>query len=364
MKSLGLKRALIVTDEVLVKIGLSKTIVESLNDSGVEHVLYQGVKPNPSIFVVNEIKEMYKQEHCDLIISLGGGSAHDSTKAAASLIYNPKELKKYQGLNTLKHHMVPMIAVNTTAGTGSEVTNVAVITDPKKHVKMTLVDKHMMCHVNINDPELMLSVPLKTTIYTGIDALSHALESYLSPISNPISDAFALQSLRIIYKNLIPLTKDLKNVKLREELAYGEYLAGVAFNQTSLGFIHAISHQLTALYNIPHGLANAVLLPYVEQYNCKSNKVIKKFVNISKIMGLSAAATNEESLALDCLKSLIEFNKELGLPFTLEELEVKIEDFPKIAKMAMQDFTGLSNPIQPSKKDIINILENAYKGKF
>ncbi len=363
-KSMNLKRALIVTDETLIKIGLHIVVIESLNNNNIEHVLFQGVKPNPSLFVVNEIKKVYIQEHCDFIISLGGGSAHDSAKAAGSLIYNSKTLEKYQGLNTLKHHMVPMLAVNTTAGTGSEVTNVAVITDPKKHVKMTLVDKHMMCHININDPRLMTSVPLNTTAYTGIDALTHALESYLSPISNPISDAFALQALKLIYENLELATRDLKDVKIREKLAYGEYLAGVAFNQTSLGSIHAISHQLTALYNIPHGLANAVLLPYVEKFNCKSSKTVEKFKDVSKIMELKEINLDKDSIATNCLRALIELNKNLNLPYTLKELDVKPKDFPLIAKLAMQDFTGLSNPIQLSKKDIINILEDAYNGKF
>jgi alcohol dehydrogenase len=307
IRRVNMKKALVVTDTVLIQLKTTDNVTEQLTKADVSYNIFDGVLPNPTIAIVNKIMEAYKTNDCDGLISIGGGSAHDAAKAAALLLSNRKPIRKYQGLNVTKHKLLmPLICVNTTAGTGSEVTNVAVITDETTHFKMTLVDKNMLANITVNDSNLMLGLPHKATVYTGIDALTHAIEADLSLVNNDLVQAYSHQAMRTIFQTLPKVYADLQNAECREQMVYGEYLAGIAFNSASLGFIHSLSHAMSAVFNTPHGLANAILMPYVLDYELTNTNVVKKLAKIADYLGLNCGdALNDHEKAKSCVLSIV-----------------------------------------------------------
>ncbi|WP_156471599.1 iron-containing alcohol dehydrogenase, partial [Snodgrassella sp. CFCC 13594] len=240
------------------------------------------------------------------------------------------------------------------AGTASEMTRFTIITDEERHVKMAIVDKHVTPYLSVNDPALMMGMPASLTAATGMDALTHAIEAYVSTAANPITDACAVKAMELIAINLPIVVTDPKNTLAREQMAYAEFLAGMAFNNASLGYVHAMAHQLGGFYNLPHGVCNALLLPHVEAFNLSAAK--ERLDEVGLILG----ANNAELKDLDVISAIKKLAAIVGIPKSLRELGVKEEDFEILAENAMKDVCGLTNPIQPTKEQVIGIFKAAY----
>ncbi|MGL5244928.1 MAG: iron-containing alcohol dehydrogenase, partial [Sarcina sp.] len=284
-KILGGKKALIVTDKFLRNMegGAVELTVKHLTDAGIEVAYYDGVEPNPKDTNVAEGLEIFKNENCDMIITVGGGSAHDCGKGIGIAATHEGDLYDYAGIETLTNPLPAILSVNTTAGTASEVTRHCVITNTKTKVKFVIVSWRNLPLVSFNDPLLMVKKPAGLTAATGMDALTHAIEAYVSKDANPVTDASAIQAIKLISNNLRQAVALGENLVARENMAYGSLLAGIAFNNANLGYVHAMAHQLGGLYDMPHGVANAMLLPHVSRYNLISNP--QKFADIAEFMG-------------------------------------------------------------------------------
>lgn len=359
------KKCLIISTKISGKTGIIKSVLDQFDLAKKDYALFDGVVPNPTLKCVNEAIKIYETEKCDCLLSIGGGSSHDTAKAVSLVIANhEKHLVKYQGLNATKNKTPSIICINTTAGSGSEVTNVAVITNEETHFKMTLVDKHMNAKATVNDSNLMISMPDKVTSSTGLDTLVHGIEAYLSNISNLQSDAHALSAIKLVFNNLPKAFKTPNDINAREKMAYAEYLAGIAFNYVSLGFIHSMSHALSAVYNIPHGLANAMLLPYVLEYELKYDCVVDKLNSIATSLGILKNSKTDNAIEfIKMIKKLLN-SVEISNSLIIEGHEqLNKEELNALAKKAMKDFCGISNPIQFSKKQIIEIYKNALENK-
>ena len=352
------KKALIVTDGVLVQIGLVNKVTDLLESNGIDYVIYSETKPNPTTKNVSDGLKLLKDNNCDFVISLGGGSPHDCAKGIALLATNGGCIKDYEGVNKSKYPQLPLITINTTAGTASEMTIFSIITDEDRHIKMALVDKHMTPVMAVNDPMLMVAMPKSLTSATGMDALTHSIEAYVSTNATPITDACAEKSIELIAKYLKRAVENGNDIEARDMMAYAEFLAGMAFNNASLGYVHAMAHQLGGFYDLPHGVCNAVLLPHVEEFNAKvSANRLKK---VASIMGVDVESMTDEEGAKACIETIKELSKSIGIPSGLKELGAKEEDFDILATNALKDACGLTNPIKATHSEIVQIFKNAF----
>ena len=358
MQSFGGKKALIVTDAFLAKNGMAENIQTILSDAGVESTVFGGVEPNPKDVNVEAGLQVFRENGCDSIISLGGGSSHDCAKAIALVASNGGNIRDYEGVDRSSNPLCPMIAVNTTAGTASEITRFCIITDTSRHVKMAIVDWRVTPQIAINDPNLMVGMPPALTAATGMDALTHAIEAYVSTNANPLTDAAALMSITMITQYLPKAVANGVYMKARDKMAYGQYLAGIAFNNASLGYVHAMAHQLGGMYNLPHGVCNAILLPHVEEFNLIGNA--NRFRDIAKAMGEITENLSTMDAARKAIAAIRQLSSQVGIPERLRDLGVKEEDFPVMAENAMKDVCSVTNPRKAIKEQIIGIFKAAY----
>lgn len=358
IKENNFKKALIVTDKVLVKIGLVNKVTELLEANNIEYTIYDETKPNPTVKNVEDGLNILKEGNCDFVISLGGGSPHDCAKGIALLATNGGSIKDYEGVNMSSKPQLPLIAINTTAGTASEMTIFSIITDEERHVKMALVDKHMTPVMAVNDPMLMTAMPKSLTAATGMDALTHSIEAFVSTNATPITDACAEKSIELITNYLKRAVDNGEDIEARDMMAYAEFLAGMAFNNASLGYVHAMAHQLGGFYDLPHGVCNAVLLPYVQEFNAQVSA--SKLKKVASIMGVDVSDMTDEEGANACIDAIKRLSKSIGIPANLEELGVKVEDFDTLATNALKDACGLTNPIVATHEEIVQIFSNAF----
>ena len=354
---LGFKKALIVTDKVLGQIGIVKKVTDVLDNKSIEYAIYDETKPNPTVKNVNDGLALLKEKECDFVISLGGGSAHDCAKGIALLATNGGEIKDYEGVDKSKKPQLPMVGINTTAGTGSEMTLFAIITDEERHIKMALVDKHLTPIIAVNDPMLMLAMPKSLTAATGMDALTHAIEAYVSTSATPITDACAEKAIELISNYLVNAVENGQDVEARDMMAYAEYLAGMAFNNASLGYVHAMAHQLGGFYNLPHGVCNAILLPPVQEYNKATSA--SRLAKIAKIMGGNIEGLTDEQGADLCIDMIKSLSQTIGIPEGLGVLGVKESDFETLATNALNDACSLTNPRKGNLEEVIAIFKKA-----
>ncbi|OSI15326.1 iron-containing alcohol dehydrogenase [Neisseria dumasiana] len=352
--ALGLKKALIVTDGGLSKMGVADKIGGLLKEKSIDYTVFDKAQPNPTVSNVNDGLVALKDADADFIVSLGGGSSHDCAKAVAIVATNGGKIEDYEGLDKSKKPQLPLIAINTTAGTASEMTRFAVITDEERHVKMAIVDKHVTPLLSVNDPSLMEGMPAPLTAATGMDALTHAVEAYVSTIASPITDACAVKAIELIARYLPTAVKEPKNKEAREKMAYAQFLAGMAFNNASLGYVHAMAHQLGGFYDLPHGVCNALLLPHVERFNQQAAK--ERLDEIGTIL----SKNNDDLKGLDVIDAITKLARIVGIPKSLKELGVKKEDFGVLADNALKDVCGFTNPIQANKEQIVGIFEAAF----
>lgn len=357
IKTLGFKHALIVTDKPLVNIGLVGEVVEKLGQNGITSTVFDGVQPNPTVGNVEAGLALLKANQCDFVISLGGGSPHDCAKGIALVATNGGSIKDYEGLDQSAKPQLPLVAINTTAGTASEMTRFCIITDEARHIKMAIVDKHTTPLLSVNDPELMLKKPASLTAATGMDALTHAVEAYVSIAANPITDACAIKAIELIQGNLVNAVKQGQDIEAREQMAYAQFLAGMAFNNASLGYVHAMAHQLGGFYDLPHGVCNALLLPHVQEYNAKV--VPHRLKDIAKAMGVDVANMTDEQGAAAAITAIKTLSVAVNIPENLTLLGVKAEDIPTLAENALKDACGFTNPKQATHEEICQIFTNA-----
>jgi alcohol dehydrogenase len=357
MKEHGLHHALIVTDKVLNGIGVVAQVQALLAAQDIESCVYDGTHPNPTTENVKQGLALLREHHCDCVVSLGGGSPHDCAKGIALVAANGGEIKDYEGVDRSAKPQLPVVAINTTAGTASEMTRFCIITDEARHIKMAIVDKHVTPILSVNDPHLMAGMPKGLTAATGMDALTHAIEAYVSSAANPITDACALKAATMIAESLRDAVNDGQNMQARENMAYAQFLAGMAFNNASLGYVHAMAHQLGGFYNLPHGVCNAVLLPHVQEFN--TQVAAGRLKDIAAAMGVEVAGLNDEQGAAACIAAIRQLAKDVGIPAGLRDLQVKEEDFATLATNALNDACGFTNPIQASHEQIVAIFKAA-----
>jgi len=355
-KNRGFKKAFVCSDPDLIRFGVSKKITDILDNAGLAYEIYSNIKPNPTIENVQTGVEAFKKSGADYIIAIGGGSSMDTAKAIGIIIRNPEfeDVRSLEGVAPTKNPSIPIIAVPTTAGTAAEVTINYVITDVEKDRKMVCVDPHDIPVVAVVDPDMMSTMPKGLTAATGMDALTHAIEGYITKAAWALSDMFHLKAIEIISASLRGAVANTPEG--REGMALGQYVAGMGFSNVGLGIVHSMAHPLGALYDTPHGVANAIILPTVMEYNAPCTG--EKYRDIAKAMGVKGteSMTQEEyrKAAVDAVRQL---SKDVGIPENLKEI-VKPEDIDFLSQSAYDDACRPGNPRDTSVKEIAELYRS------
>lgn len=357
----GFKKAFFVTDKDLLRFKVADKVIEVFEKNGIPYELFSDVKTNPTIANVQHGVEAFKASGADFIVALGGGSSIDTAKGIGIVVRNPgfADVKSLEGVADTRHKAVPTFALPTTAGTAAEVTINYVIIDEEARKKMVCVDPNDIPAVAIVDPELMYSMPKGLTAATGMDALTHAIESYITPGAWAMSDMFELKAIEMIAANLKAAVDDGNDAAAREAMSQAQYIAGMGFSNVGLGIVHSMAHPLGAHYDTPHGVANALLLPYVMEYNAQS-AAAPKYIHIAKAMGVDTAGMSEAEgvrAAVDAVRSL---SLSIGIPRQLHEINVREEDLHQLAIDAFNDVCTGGNPRPTSVEDIEALYRKAY----
>ena len=355
IKGRGFKKAFVCSDPDLIKFGVTKKVTDVLDAASIIYEIYSDIKPNPTIENVQNGVEAFKASGADCIVAIGGGSSMDTAKAVGIIIENPEfaDVRSLEGVAPTKNKCVPIIAVPTTAGTAAEVTINYVITDVEKNRKMVCVDVHDIPVVAVVDPDMMSTMPKGLTAATGMDALTHAIEGYITKGAWEMSDMFHLKAIEIISKNLRGAVDNTPEG--REGMALGQYIAGMGFSNVGLGIVHSMAHPLGALYDTPHGIANAIILPTVMEYNAPATG--DKYREIARAMGVSnvdaMSIEDARKAAIDAVRTL---SKDVGIAEDLKEI-VKAEDIPFLAQSAFDDACRPGNPRDTSVEEITALYE-------
>ena len=355
-KGRGFTKAFVCSDPDLIKFGVTNKVLDVLDAAGLSYEIYSEIKPNPTIENVQTGVEAFKASGADYLIAIGGGSSMDTAKAIGIIIANPEfaDVRSLEGVAPTKNKSVPIFAVPTTAGTAAEVTINYVITDAQKNRKMVCVDPKDIPVVAFVDPDMMSSMPKGLTAATGMDALTHAIEGYITAGAWELSDMFHLKAIEIISRSLRAAVEN--DPQGREDMALGQYVAGMGFSNVGLGIVHSMAHPLGALYDTPHGIANAIILPTVMEYNAEATG--EKYKYIAKAMGVEGTENMSQEeyrkAAIDAVKKLSE---DVGIPKDLKEI-VKKEDIPFLAQSAYDDACRPGNPKETSVEDITALYES------
>ncbi|MDC7713082.1 L-threonine dehydrogenase [Vogesella sp. LYT5W] len=357
IRGYGFRHALIVTDAGLARAGVAAKVAALLQEQDIEATIFSGAQPNPTVANVEAGLALLRDKGCDCVISLGGGSPHDCAKGIALVATNGGHIGDYEGVDKSAKPQLPLIAINTTAGTASEMTRFCIITDQTRHIKMAIVDRNVTPILSVNDASLMLAKPAALTAATGMDALTHAIEAYVSTAATPITDACALQAVRLIAANLRTAVANGQDRHAREQMAYAQFLAGMAFNNASLGYVHAMAHQLGGFYDLPHGVCNALLLPHVEAFN--ASVAAGRLADVAAAMGEDVAALDAAAAAECCLAAIRRLAADIDIPASLSQLGVQEADIPLLAANALKDACGLTNPRPASQAEIEAIFRQA-----
>jgi 1-propanol dehydrogenase len=365
LSDLNVGKVFIVTDQTMLKLGMTEKIIEKIK--GATFKIFSDVEPNPSIETVKKALECFLKEQPELVIALGGGSSIDVAKAVLLFYHYMKDMP-----DTKIHFKKPLlIAIPTTSGTGSEITSYSVITDTKNHLKIPLIDERMLPDVAILDEQLTITVPPSVTADTGMDALTHAIEAYVSLKSTEFTDIFAKRSIKIIFNYLLRAYRFGEDLDARGKLHIASCMAGIAFTNSSVGINHSLAHAVGARFHLSHGRANAILLPYVIQYNSglcddtiDASPVAKRYTEISKMLGLPSSSLKEGVISL--VTAIQFFNKKLNIPLNFKECNIKENEFekyiPSMVEDAMKDICTAGNPRKVMEKDFVYLLKWAYNG--
>ena len=358
---LGLHKAFVATDKDLIKFGVAEKVLSVLREASIPYEVFSEIKPNPTVSNVKAGLRAYAASGADFIIAIGGGSSMDTAKAIGIITNNPEfsDVVSLEGVADTKKKSVPIIALPTTAGTAAEVTINYVITDEENHKKMVCVDPNDIPAVAIVDPELMYSMPKGLTAATGMDALTHAIESYITPGAWVMSDMFELKAIEMIAQNLKAAVDNGKDVAAREAMSQAQYIAGMGFSNVGLGIVHSMAHPLGAFYDTPHGVANALLLPYVMEYNAES-PAAPKYIHIAKAMGVDTTGMSEAEGVKAAIEAVKALSISINIPQKLHEINVKEEDIPALAVAAFNDVCTGGNPRPTSVADIEALYHKAF----
>ena len=357
----GFSKALLVTDKDLIRFGVAEKIEEVLRNADIPYEIFSDLKANPTITNVKNGVAAFKAAGADFIIALGGGSSIDTAKAVGIVVNNPEfaDVRSLEGTAATKHRAVPTFAIPTTAGTAAEVTINYVITDEEARKKMVCVDPNDIPMCAIIDCELMYSMPKGLTAATGMDALTHAIESYITPGAWTMSDMFEMKAIELIARHLKNAVDNGTDTAAREGMAEAQYIAGMGFSNVGLGIVHSMAHPLGAFYDTPHGVANALLLPYVMEYNAES-PARSKYLDIARAMGVDTTGMSVDEGVAVAIGAVRALSLSIGIPQRLHEIGVKCEDIPALAVAAFNDVCTGGNPRPTSVEDIAALYETAY----
>ena len=359
----GFKKVFLVSDKSLVQAGVAAKVEEELKKANIDYNLYSEIKPNPTIKNVLDGVEACKQAGADLIVAVGGGSSMDTAKGISIVMTNPDraDIKSLNGLSNTVNRGMPLIAMPTTAGTAAEVTINYVITDEKRKIKMVCVDPHDIPIIAIVDTELMASMPKGLAASTGLDALTHAVEGYITKAHNLMSDMFHMEAIKLIFANLTKAVND-KDPDAIEKIGYAQYIAGMGFSNVGLGIVHSMAHQLGAVYDTPHGIANAMLLPTVMRFNGENPETAQRFREILCQIGRpDAAHLNDQDVINTFVWMISELYKSVGVTQKITDYGAKEEDFEMLADKAMMDPCKPGNPREVSKEEFVELFRRAAK---
>ncbi|CAG35679.1 iron-containing alcohol dehydrogenase [Desulfotalea psychrophila] len=363
IQSLGGRKPLIVTDKGITGAGITKQITDLCDGAGMEYAIYDKTVPNPTDINVHEGIDVYKRNGCDSLITLGGGSSHDCGKGIGLVVANGGRINDYEGVDKATKPMPPYIAVNTTAGTASEMTRFAVITDTRRRVKMAIADWRVTPGIALDDPMLMMGMPPALTAATGMDALTHSVEAYVSTAATPLTDSAAEKSIQLISQHLRPAVANGSDINAREGMCYAQYLGGMAFNNASLGHVHAMAHQLGGFYDLPHGECNAILLPHVSRFNLIAK--VARYAKIAELLGEDIKGLSQRDAAELAIESIEQLSQDVGIPAGLVELgrrygkDVEEKDIDIMTVNAQKDICGLTNPRCLRDSDVKEIYRAA-----
>ena len=354
-QGVGREKALVFTGKVLTGNGTVDKVAKMLESVGVEYVVYNEAKPNPTVKNVEDGLKVLQENGCDFVVSVGGGSPQDCGKAIAVLATNGGSIKDYEGVNKSARKSLPIVAITTTAGTSAEVTINYVITDEERHVKMIMVDNNTLAAVTVNDPELMVSMPASLTAATGMDALTHAVEAVVAKGANDVTDATALYAIKQIFEFLPRAVKNGQDLEAREQMCYACYLNGIAFSNDGVGNVHDMAHQLGGLYDLPHGVCNAMLLPVVEEENAKHAPA--KFRAIAATIGYDCEGKTDAECVDHVIGRIKALSEEVGIPKSLKDVGVNDPDYDTLAENAMKDACAGANPVFFDKEKLVELFK-------
>ena len=346
-------KALIVTDGQLVKLGLLDSLFAALDEQQMAYQLFDEVFPNPTEALVQQGYAAYQAARCDYLIAFGGGSPIDTAKARKILTANPGPSTAYSGVGKVKNAGVPLVAINTTAGTAAEMTSNAVIIDSERQVKEVIIDPNLIPDIAVDDASVMLDIPPAVTAATGMDALTHAIEAFVSVGAHPLTDANALEAIRLINLWLPKAVDDGHDLQAREQMAFGQYLAGMAFNSAGLGLVHALAHQPGATHNLPHGVCNAILLPIIENFNRPN--AVARFARVAQAMGVDTRGMSDEAASMEAINAIRALSKRVGIPQGFSQLGVSKADIEGWLDKALADPCAPCNP-RPASRDEVREL--------
>ncbi|MCW6660054.1 iron-containing alcohol dehydrogenase [Aerococcaceae bacterium NML191292] len=360
VKNLGYNKALLVTDKFIESSDILPKVTEPLKAAGVEYVVYSDVDPNPTCKNVMDGVATLKEHNCDFIISVGGGSPQDAASSMSVIATNGGVPQDYEGLHKSEKLGLPVVAINTTAGTSAEITINYVITDEERKVKMVMVDKNSLALISVNDPELMVSKPAALTAATGMDAMTHAVESLVTPGAYGVTKRLSMGAIELIKEYLPRAVANGHDIEARQGMVDAIFLAGMAFNNAGLGYVHSMAHQLGAVYDLPHGVCCAMLLPVIQRENAK--RVPAAFRNVAKALGLDPTGKSDEECAAYAIAEIEKLSETVGIPKKLTELDIKEEefDFEYLSKNAMIDACAPGNPFTPTLEETIAFYKELF----
>ncbi|MDU3078317.1 MAG: lactaldehyde reductase [Mixta calida] len=350
-------KALIVTDDQLAELGLTQSLTDSLQQHTIPYALFTGVAPNPTEEQVQAGLVAFRQQQCDFLIAFGGGSPIDTAKAIKILTANPGRAVDYAGVGKVRHPGVPLVAINTTAGTAAEATSNAVITDSARQIKQVIIDAHLIPDIAVDDPAVMLGIPRDITAATGMDALTHALEAYVSTGAHVLTDPCALEAIALIHRWLPVAVADGGNREAREMMACAQYLAGMAFNSAGLGLVHALAHQSGATHNLPHGVCNAILLPVVAAFNRPAS--VKRFARIAAALGVDTTKMDDEAASHAAIQALRQLADDVGIPAGFRQLGIEDKDIEGWLDKALADPCAPANPRTATRGQVRELYQRA-----
>lgn len=357
LKRMNLKKALVVTDKGLIKVGTTKLVTDILDEASFPYEVYSEVKPNPTVTNVQQGVEAFKNSNADCIVAIGGGSAMDTAKGIGIVSNNPEfaDVVSLEGCAPTKNKSVPIVALPTTAGTGAEVTINYVIIDEERQAKMVCVDPNDIPAVAIVDPELTYSLPKSLTAATGMDALTHAIEGYITKGAWVMSDMYELQAIKMIAENLPLAVDEPTNPIGREGMALAQYIAAQAFSNVGLGLVHGMAHPMGSLHDIPHGVANAMLLPTIMEFNMPM--CIEKYGIIARTMGVDTTGMTAEEAAQAACDAVKALAIRVGIPQHLTEIGITEENIPALAAQAITDVCTPGNPREVTEAEIVELYK-------